>query len=72
MAKATKEEKVFVAVMNTESFVFQAVGRTAAEAEGAIVRKFNELAPKRMSRGELREWYGLEAVEMAFGEATRY
>lgn len=72
MAKAKSETTIFVAVMSTESFEFRAIGRTAAEAENAIARKFNELAPEHMSRNALKEWYGLEAIEMEFGKAVRY
>lgn len=71
MAKAPKDMVVYVAVMNTESFEFHAVGRTAAEAENAIVRKFNELAPKHMTRAELDDWYGLTSEPLGMGEASR-
>lgn len=74
MAKTTAtkgDATIFVSVMSTEHFEFRAIGRTKAEAERAIVSKFNELAPKRMSRPALDDWYGIETYEMAFGKAIR-
>lgn len=61
----------WLANMSTESFEFQAVGRTKEEAERAVARKFHELATQRMTIRELRDWYGLSAEWMEFGKARR-
>ena len=69
--RANGEDKVFVAVMNTEHFEFHAVGRTRGEAEEAIARKFNELATEHMTRKELDDWYGISTDELGMGDCVR-
>lgn len=66
-----EQNGVWVAQMSTESFVFDAVGRTKEEAERAVAMKFHELATQRMTLEELRDWYGLSAEWMEFGKARR-
>lgn len=67
----TTSDAIFVSVMNTEHFEFYATGHTAGEAEQAIARKFNELAPEHKTVAWLRNWYGINTMELTCGQAVR-
>lgn len=71
MAAKNTKDKTFLATMSTEHFSFYAVGKTLEEAKRAVAKKFNELAPEKMTVAELEDWYGIWAFPMSAGEAVR-
>ena len=62
---------MFVATMDTEHFEFIATGETEEKAKKALVKKFNELAPKRMTVKGLEEWYGINVNDIPLNGCIR-
>ena len=61
--------KVYVAMMDSESYSWVAVGETADKAKRAIYKKYKEVADyKFKSLAEFEEYYGLMAVPLDMGE----
>lgn len=62
---------MILATMDTEHFYFIATGETEEKAKKALVKKFNELAPKRMTAKGLEEWYGINVNEINMNDCIR-
>lgn len=63
---------MILATLDTEHFYFVAVAETEQKAKTAIVKKFNERAPKRMNAKQLDEWYSINLQEIKLNECIRF
>lgn len=63
---------MYLVIMDTEHYSFIAVGETEEKAKRALVKKFNERAPKRATRKALEEWYGISVYEIKQNTCIRF
>lgn len=66
-----KKQKRFIAIMNSESFEWIALGDTEAEAKEAIRKAWNKrdaYKRERLTLEELEDWYGIGIYELSAGQ----